>query len=107
MRIVAAAVGRGMAYDEALQKLRSGNPTPNPTRWEQAKRDASRFVEKRRDKAAAFGWCDEELFGLHPTAPLARYDVMGLLWMLQGREIVDLTAEWANFGATKRRRSMR
>lgn len=48
----------------------------------------------------AFGWTVPELFGLHPVpeqpAPnydrLARLDDMGLVWLLQGRTVVALTA---------------
>jgi hypothetical protein len=31
-------------------------------------------------------------FGLHPDAPMARYDCMGLIWMLQDERVVALTA---------------
>jgi hypothetical protein len=31
------------------------------------------------DGAEQLGWTLEELFGLHPDAPIARYDRMGLL----------------------------
>jgi hypothetical protein len=29
---------------------------------------------------------------LHPDAPMARYDQMGLIWMLKGERVVALTA---------------
>jgi hypothetical protein len=32
------------------------------------------------------------LFGLHPVAPLARYEAMGLVWILRGREVVGIDA---------------
>ena len=32
---------------------------------------------------------------MHPLAPNARYDAMGLVPLLRGGEIVDLTPRWA------------
>jgi hypothetical protein len=42
--------------------------------------------------AERLGWMAVELFGLHPDAPMARYDRMGLIWLLQGEHVVALTA---------------
>jgi hypothetical protein len=47
----------------------------------------------------ALGWTARDLFGLHrpPEKPhpsysrLSRYDETGLIWLLQGREVVALT----------------
>jgi hypothetical protein len=49
-------------------------------------------VETWGSQAADLGWIANDLFGLHPIAPLARYDAMGLLWLLHGRPVVSLTA---------------
>ncbi|CAM5772085.1 hypothetical protein LMIY3S_03725 [Labrys miyagiensis] len=97
----------GMAYDKALEQLRSRNPTPDPTRWEQAKHDAARFVEKWGDRAQEFGWPDAELFGIDPLAPFARYENMGLVWLLQGRGVDDLTEQFARIGRTRMFRKLR
>lgn len=90
-----------MAYDKALEQLRSRNPTPDPTRWEQVKHDAARFIEKWGDKAEAFGWPVDELFGIDPIAPFARYENMGLVWLLQGRAVDDLTKQFIVIGRTR------
>jgi hypothetical protein len=37
----------------------------------------------------------EDLFGPHPDAPMARYDHMGLIWLLKGERVVELTATGA------------
>jgi hypothetical protein len=50
------------------------------------------------------GWTARDLFGLHqpPTNPapmyrrLSRYDETGLVWLLEGREVVALTQETAS-----------
>jgi hypothetical protein len=43
-------------------------------------------------------WTALDLFGVHPTRPAARFDVMGLLLLLQGGEVITLTAESASIG---------
>jgi hypothetical protein len=55
------------------------------------------------EQAAALGWTARDLFGLAPVPAqphpsyrrLSRYDQTGLLWLLQGRPVVALTAETA------------
>jgi hypothetical protein len=61
--------------------------------------DGRRFLARWGDQAGALGWTAEDLFGLHtpPERPhpsyrrLSRYDETGLIWLLQGREVVALT----------------
>jgi hypothetical protein len=68
-------------------------------RWRQAVEDGRAFLARWRDQAEAFGWSPRDLFGLHkpPAKPppsysrLSRYDETGLVWLLQGREVVALT----------------
>src|SRR5260221_7026398 len=51
------------------------------------------------EQAQALGWTSADLFGLHtpPEQPhpsyrrLSRYDCTGLVWLLEGREVVALT----------------
>lgn len=88
---VIAASDVPFAFEDDLARLRSSNPTDDDRRWRQACDDASRFLRRWGDLALALEWTPEELFGLHPTAPLARYDAMGLTWLLGGRRIVSLT----------------
>jgi hypothetical protein len=65
--------------------------------------DARRFPASWGDEPDALGWTAGELFGLHkpPASPhpsysrLSRYDCTGLLWLLQGRRVVALTADTA------------
>jgi hypothetical protein len=74
-----------------------------PDRWQQAVTDAQRFLAAWGDKALALGWSADELFGLHepPARPhpsysrLSRYEPTGLLWLLEGRRVIALTAETA------------
>ena len=65
-------------------------------RWQRFIEDCESF---RRlgwaNLAEAFGWEPLELFGCDRERPLARYDRMGLLWLIQGRRLVALTADSA------------
>jgi hypothetical protein len=71
--------------------------------WRQCLTGARRFLAAWGDKAAALGWTARELFGLHqpPAKPhptysrLSRYDATGLLWLLDGRRVIALTADTA------------
>ena len=59
-----------------------------------------------------WGWRAADLFGVHPKALDARVDLQGLVWLLEGRSVVEITAATAviegRAGArlTYRRRSM-
>jgi hypothetical protein len=68
-------------------------------RWQAAVDDGRRFLARWGEQAEALGWTAKDLFGLHqpPANPhpnysrLSRYDEIGLIWLLRGREVVALT----------------
>jgi hypothetical protein len=70
-----------------------------PERWQQTVVDAQRFLARWDEQAHALGWTAKDLFGLqtppekpHPSySRLSRYDEIGLIWLLRGREVVALT----------------
>jgi hypothetical protein len=70
-----------------------------PARWQQAIEDGRRFLAQWGEQAEALDWTARDLFGLHevPTNPapsyqrLSRYDQTGLLWLLQGCPVAELT----------------
>jgi len=72
-------------------------------RWQQAVEDGRRFLAAWNDQSEALGWTARDLFGLHtvPDRPsvsyrrLSRYDATGLVWLLQGGEVVALTEDTA------------
>jgi hypothetical protein len=75
------------------------NP-PAPTSFRSpAGRLPSTILARWGEQAEALGWTAKDLFGLHkPPASqhpsysrLSRYDETGLVWLLQGREVVALT----------------
>jgi hypothetical protein len=73
-------------------------------RWQQAIADGRAFLLAWGEKAWGLGWTAKELLGLHmpPSRPhpsyarLSRYDELGLIWMLEGKSIVALTATTAD-----------
>jgi hypothetical protein len=83
-----------------LAALASRCPEHVPVeRWQQALADGQRFLARWDERAHALGWTATDLFGLHkpPAKPhpsysrLSRYDEIGLIWLLCGREVVALT----------------
>ena len=73
-------------------------------RWRQCVEDGKHFLAKWGEQAESLGWTSADLFGLHtpPAKPhpsyrrLSRYDATGLIWLLQGRSVVALTADTAS-----------
>jgi hypothetical protein len=77
---------------EAYLRLRRGPPEGvDDARWRAALTDGDAFMETWGDQAEALGWTAADLFGLHPKAPLSRYEAMGLFWLLRGRPVMFLT----------------
>jgi hypothetical protein len=98
------------AYGHVLEKLRSVCPQLiEPERWLQAVTDAESFLVTWGPRADVLGWTSRDLFALHtpPERPaanyhrLVRYDETGLIWLLRGRPVIDLTTTTAGIqGAT-------
>ena len=92
--------GRFSRFRRTLSALEARCPDLVPVgRWRVAVEDGRRFLACWGEQAEALGWTARDLFGLHqPPAPphpsysrLSRYDETGLIWLLQGREVVALT----------------
>jgi hypothetical protein len=66
-----------------------------PERWEGLLSDAENFLSRWGAAAHALGWTALDLFGVHPTAPAARLDVVGLLLLICGGDVIALTADSA------------
>jgi hypothetical protein len=87
-------------YGSTIAALEARCPDLVPVgRWQAAVEDGCRFLARWGEQAEAFGWTARDLFGLqmppakpHPSySRLSRYDETGLIWLLQGREVVALT----------------
>jgi hypothetical protein len=92
-------------YESVYSALEARCPALVPgDRWQRCVEDGRRFLVRWSDKAEALGWTARDLFGLHqpPAKPhpsyrrLSRYDETGLVWLLQGREVVALTETTAS-----------
>jgi hypothetical protein len=90
--------GSPRAWAEALAQLDPAKPPADVplARWQQFIDDCGRFLDLGwANRAEALGWRPSELFGFDRERPLARYEHMGLLWILQGGKLVALTAQTA------------
>jgi hypothetical protein len=87
-------------YGRVLAALEARCPEHiEPARWQQAVEDGRAFLSRWGEQADALGWTAKDLFGLL-TVPghakpsfnrLSRYDEIGLVWLLDGRQVVALT----------------
>jgi hypothetical protein len=90
--------GGPRTWAKALAQLDPANPPVDVplARWQQFVDDCGRFLDLGwANRAEACGWGPLDLFGCDRERPLARYDHMGLLWILQGRKLVALKADAA------------
>ena len=80
-------------YASSFARLQAEPPAEVPRdRWHQFINDAGIFLDQWGKEAERLGWRSDELFGLDPDAPMARYDRMGLIWMVHGETVIDITA---------------
>jgi hypothetical protein len=77
----------------------------DPVEWMSAERwrflisDAESFLQRWGSAAHSLGWTALDLFGVHPAAPAARFDVMGLLPVMNGAAVLTLTDRAATLRA--------
>jgi hypothetical protein len=104
-RVEIVELPQAQRYRKTFALLQTRCPSHVPIgRWKQCVEDGKRFLAKWGEQAEALGWTSEDLFGLHtpPADPhpsysrLSRYDCTGLVWLLQGRPVVALTADTAS-----------
>ena len=67
--------------------------------WRQLIDDAGHFLDRWGAEASRLGWKPLDMFGVHPLAPAARYDVMGLALLIRGGEVVGLDERSATIRA--------
>jgi hypothetical protein len=84
-------------YPETLAGIiASGCPENIPAeRWHQFVDDAGLFLDLWGSEAERLGWTSADLFGLDPVKPMQRYDRQGVVWMLKGEAVIELTANAA------------
>jgi len=85
-----------------LAELKQRDPVDwlSAERWAGLLFDAENFLSSWGSVAHSLGWTALDLFGVHPIAPAARFDVMGLMLLTQGGAVVALTADRATVRRT-------
>jgi hypothetical protein len=73
-------------------------PAIPASRWQQIIQDAGRFLDHRACEAAALGWSARDVFGVHPSVPMARYDTMGLVPLILGGKVEAIDHRLARIG---------
>ena len=64
-------------------------------RWQRLIDDGGRFLDRWGAEAARLEWQAEDVFGVHPVVPSARHDLMGLVPLIGGGDVVSITADRA------------
>jgi hypothetical protein len=91
-------------FARVFELLESHCPDLVPVdRWQKCVEDGHRFLAQWGGHAEASGWTARDLFGLASVPDnscasyrrLSRYDATGLIWLLEGREIIGLTEDTA------------
>jgi hypothetical protein len=71
-------------------------------RWQRFIDDCGRFIDSGwAERATSLGWGPVDLFGCDRERPIARLERAGLLWLLNGRKLVALTADTATIETLK------
>jgi hypothetical protein len=99
-----APFGRLNRFGRTFAALEARCPDWVPAdRWQQCVGDGRAFLVRWGHQAFDLGWTSADLFGLlpvpakpHPSfSRLSRYDAIGLVWLLDGREVTGLTTDAA------------
>jgi hypothetical protein len=91
-------VGVPRAWAEGFGRLDPNRPPASVSlrRWDHLIDDIGRFLDGPFcPLAIKLGWGPVDLFGCDRDQPFARIDQAGLLWLLHGDELVELTATLA------------
>ncbi|MDD2324619.1 MAG: hypothetical protein PHW63_01205 [Alphaproteobacteria bacterium] len=65
------------------------------SRWDQILNDGGLFLDRWKGTVLALGWLPVDVFGVCLDAPVWRLDQMGLVPLLEGRRVIDITADTA------------
>jgi hypothetical protein len=90
--------GASRLWAEALARLDPVRIPCNipPKRWLRFIDDCGRFLDDGwSTRAEALGWGPLDLFGCDRIKPIERLDRAGLLWLIDGRRLLALTADTA------------
>jgi hypothetical protein len=90
--LVEYGAGVPREWAEGFARLDLGNPSVgfNDARWRLLLDDGGRFLDRWANEAAHLGWQTKDVFGIHPLAPSARFDAMGLVPIINGGEVISI-----------------
>lgn len=97
IRFPAPPAGNSQEWVIGLRRLDAMPPPAAFTdeRWAQLIADAHGFIDRWGRAATQFGWSTLDLFGVHPLAPITRYDAKGLIPLLGGNSVVAVSEHTA------------
>ena len=100
--LLQAPEGAPVEWCQGVADLLAAAPHPAWTDkgWKTLQDDALAFLRQWAGQAHRLGWDGLDLFGAHPTAPVARMDAKGLVAMLGGRPVVAMAEDSAVIKAT-------
>jgi hypothetical protein len=85
-----ADVARDWAEGFARLDLAAPPPDFSDDRWRTVVNDGGRFLDRWAQEAARLGWQAADVFGVHPIAPSARFDAMGLVPIIRGGDVTSI-----------------
>ena len=96
--IAAESAGAPRAWAEGYASLCAMPPPAGfwPARWDRIIDATGAFLGRWAGEAIRSGWTDLDLFGCHPDAPDRRFDCMGLVLLLDRREVVSIDPDGAD-----------
>jgi hypothetical protein len=93
-------VGGVATWIEGVALLDRNRPPAGipPLRWKQFIDDCKAFLDPAKgwaERAIQMDWFTFDLFGCHPSQPLAYLGIAGLLWAVSGGRVIELHRGWA------------
>jgi hypothetical protein len=96
--LVEDGTGAPREWCEGFARLDVATPPAgfDERRWRTLLEDGGVFLNRWGAEAARRGWSAEDVFGVHPVAPGARYDTAGLVVLIDGGEVTAMSEKSAS-----------
>ena len=95
--IVEYDAGASREWAEGFARLDVSRPIPgfSEERWHELLNDGGRFLDRWATRAAELGWSAEDVFGVSNDSADGGQPVGGLVFLIQGGDVVDVRADRA------------
>lgn len=90
-----AGVLRSWAESFARLDIAERPPKFSEPAWRQLIDDGGQFLDRWANEAARLGWNALDVFGVDPAAPSTTYEVMGLVPLIRGGDVVAIGSDRA------------